>query len=708
MHRLRHPPGPQPGSRRSDHGHARLTGSAWPYLPAPPDPDPVSVPVSTLSTASTAEIRTALVGHPNSGKTSLFNALTGRREKVGNYTGVTVSRKTGTFRTPHGRQVTLTDLPGAYSLSPNSPDEEVTRDALLDASGENAPFDLVLCILDATNLERHLTFLLEVVDLGYPVIGVLNKTDLAESQGLRLDPTALSEALGVPILAISASTKRGLTQLRQAIRFPLPPAPGRSWQGSLELEAALTAAQTTEETPQTPHPLAEGQALQQISSNPGFSQEISSLRRARVTTALDQGLQRPDEATLSLTDRIDSVALHPLWGWGFFAALMFGVFWLLFSFAGLPMEWIENATAWLSETVAELMPPGDLRDLIVDGIIGGVGSVLVFLPQIVLLFLFISLLESSGYMARAAFLMDRVMSKSGLSGKAFLPLLSGYACAIPGVMATRTIPSARERLATILILPWTSCSARLPVYVILVPLMVAGTVAQTATLFGIYALGTVTALLVAKILKPRLGPTEPSQFLLELPPYHAPCLRYVLHQVWDRALSFVKKAGSIILGISILLWFLNTYPKSGSDDPSVQQDHSFMGRAGHLIEPLVRPLGWDDKIGTAMLTSFAAREVFVSSLAISYSIEEDDDAAEDTLRSTLEKATRPDGSKVFTLATILSLLIFYIYALQCLPTTAVVRRETNSWKWALGQLSGMTLFAYVAALFAYQAARLFT
>ncbi|MDB4462237.1 ferrous iron transporter B, partial [bacterium] len=324
-----------------------------------------------------------------------------------------------------------------------------------------------------------------------------------------------------------------------------------------------------------------------------------------------------------------------------------------------------------------------------------------------LLFFFISLLESSGYMTRAAYLMDGVMSKVGLSGKSFLPLLSGYACAIPGVMATRSIPSAKERLATILILPWTSCTARLPVYILLMPLLMPGAGSQALLLFGIYALGTLTALLAAKILRPRLGPIEPAQFMLELPPYQKPQWGFILRQVFERAFSFLKKAGTIILGISILLWFLETYPKSDSDDPAVQREASFMGMAGQVIEPVVEPLGWDARTGTAMLTSFAAREVFVSSLAISYSVDEEEEGAEDRLRDKLANAKRADGSPLFTPLTALSLLIFFIYALQCLPTTAVVRRETNSWKWALGQLGGMTLFAYLAALAVFQIGSLF-
>jgi len=651
---------------------------------------------------SSIEARIALVGNPNAGKTTLFNELTGQNQKVGNYAGATIARKSGTFFTPHGHKFELIDLPGAYSLTPNSPDEEVTRDVLLgDQTGEATP-DLVLCVLDATHLERHLYLLLQVIDLGYPVVAALNKIDMAEAQGLRVDPTALSEDFGVPFVPICATTSRGLTTLKHSLRFPFPPSPGRPWTGPPELEKAIElAAQLSEEEGHS-NPVAHG--IMKV-AEPGSETEnfIQQTRFEFIHRAVEAGLQRPDESALEVTDRIDAHVLHPIKGWVIFSALMFAVFWSIFEFASIPMDWIEGSIGSLGEWVRNSMSEGDFRDLLVDGVIGGVGGVLVFLPQIVLLFFFISLLESSGYMSRAAYLMDGIMSRVGLSGKSFLPLLSGYACAIPAVMATRTIPNAKERLATILILPWTSCSARLPVYVLLVPLLVAGSFAQSLVMSGIYAVGTLTALLTAKFLKPLLGKTEPPQFLLELPPYHMPQWNHVFRQVAGRALSFLKKAGTLILGISILLWFLNTYPKSDSEDPVVQQEHSIMGQAGKLLEPVVEPLGWDARMGTAMLASFAAREVFNSSLAISYSADEEE--VED-FRDRIRNAEKPDGSPVFTPLVAISLIVFFIYALQCLPTTAVVKRETGSWKWALGQLGAMSLFAYLAALAVFQIGKL--
>ncbi len=400
-----------------------------------------------------------------------------------------------------------------------------------------------------------------------------------------------------------------------------------------------------------------------------------------------------------------------MFGWVAFLAVMFSVFWGIFSFAQIPMGWIESGQGAISGWVTSLMAEGDLRSLLVDGVIGGVGGVVVFLPQIILLFFFIGLLESSGYMARAAFLMDGVMAKAGLSGKAFLPLFSSYACAIPGVMATRTIDSAKERLVTIFIAPWMSCSARLPVYFLIVPLLLhenEGSWKQALVLFGIYALGTLSAFVAARLLRKKLGPdSSANHFMLELPPYRAPQWSYIFRHVLERGWSFVAKAGTMILGLSILLWALSTYPKS-SDESVDPLSHSAMGRIGSVIEPAVMPLGFDGRIGTAVLTSFAAREVFNSSLAVIFRVEaaESDEETRGKLRDRVSSATWPDGRPLFTPLTLVSVLVFFIYALQCLPTSAVVVRESGSWKWALGQFAFMSGFAYVASLVVFQTGKL--
>ncbi len=680
--------------------------------------------------------KVALVGHPNVGKTTLFNQLTGENRKVGNYPGVTVTRTSATFFTPHGNEIELVDLPGCYSLSPNSPDEKVTRDVLLgDLEGESLP-DLVVCVVDAASLERHLYLALQIIDAGLPVVIALNQVDRSEESGIRINYQVLGDMLDVPVVPCQATSGRGVLQLKQAMRFPFPHDSERKWKATgvesgirklvgkledmgqkraeahaihllgdseyrneeqehLSEEARKAAAQIAEECAQ------DGKTTDDL---------ISHARYTEIRRALRASVTESGSAEGTKSDKFDRLALHPVFGWVLFAAVMFAVFWSIFRFASIPMDFVDASFGALGNAIGGLLPEGDLRDLIVDGVIAGVGSVVIFLPQIILLFLFIGLLEGSGYMARAAFLMDKVMSKAGLTGKSFLPLLSGYACAIPGVMATRTINSAKERLLTILILPWMSCSARMPVYFLLIPLLVAGTFAQTMMMFAMYALGTLTALAAAWILGKRIGRSEPApQFLMELPPYRAPDFGYVVRHVIDRALAFLKKAGTIILGVVILLWALGTYPKAPEGED--QLSHSVMGRLGDAIEPVVRPLGWDGRLGTAMLTSFAAREVFNGSMAVSFAIEEEDDEEEDALRKRIRdrisNAKKPDGSPLYPPLTILSLLVFYVYALQCLPTTIVVKSETQSWKVAIGQLAGMSIFAYAAALLVYQVGGLF-
>lgn len=611
----------------------------------------------------------ALIGNPNAGKTTLFNALTGKNQRVGNYSGVTVELKSGEFFTPHGRKLRVLDLPGCYSLRAPSPDEKVAVDALKgELPGQPKP-DLVVCVVDASNLERHLQLALQVIELQMPTLVALNMVDMAEKAGLRLDPAKLSEELGVPVVPLQANSGKGLIELKQALRFPFPAAPQASWlHGAADPETARR----------------------------GFIQNLCEL-----------AARRPDAHQLTLSDKLDDWLLHPVWGWVSLLAIMFAVFWAIFSFAKIPMGWIEAGQGSLGAWIETLMAEGDLRSLLVDGVLAGVGGVVVFLPQIVLLFFFIGLLESSGYMARAAFLMDGVMSRVGLSGKAFLPLFSAYACAIPGVMAARTIDSAKERLVTIFVAPWMSCSARLPVYFLIVPMLLhskEGTWKQALVLFGIYTIGTLSAFLVARVLRGRLGPdTSKTHFMLELPPYRAPQWSYIFRHVLERGWSFVAKAGTLILGLSILLWALSTYPKS-KDESVDALSYSAMGRIGAVIEPVVKPLGFDGRIGTAILTSFAAREVFNSSLGIIFRVEESDNEEEtrNQIRDHIAKATWPDGRPLFTPLTLVSVLVFFIYALQCLPTSAVVAREAGSLKWAVGQFFFMGGFAYLASLLVYQ------
>ncbi len=628
----------------------------------------------------------ALVGNPNTGKTTLFNALTGENQKVSNYSGVTVAKKSGTFHTPHGRKVSLSDLPGCYTLTPSSPDEKVTSDILLGAQADEPIPDLIVNVVDASALERHLQLTLHLIELNIPVVIALNMVDVAEKKGIRLDPTILSEELGVPIVPIQANNSKGLVELKQALRLPLPKIAEPNW---LSPEAELS--------------------------------EQDAQRTEKIKTICSLAARRETEDTLTTTDKLDRWFLHPFTGWISLIAIMLAVFYTIFTLSEYPMGWVETFFDTIADWIEGVMPAGDLRDLTTNGIIEGLKGTVIFLPQIIMLFFFIGLMESCGYMSRAAYLMDGIMSKAGLSGRAFLPLLSSHACAIPGIMATRTINSARERIITILVAPWMSCSARIPVYTTIVALLLPNTSTwvKAGIMIFIYASGIVVALIAAKLLSKKLRQDQTeTHFMLELPPFHKPQLGYLFRHIAGRAYAFLKRAGTVILGISILLWALQTYPKPADGSPAANDsalalEQSYMGQIGKGIEPVMEPLGYDWRTGTAVLTSFAAREVFISSLAITFSIEEDDeDLADQKLREKMATATWPkrlndkentkEGQKLYTPLTLLSLLIFFIYALQCFPTTVVVARETSSWKWAIAQLIGMSSFAYIAALTVYQ------
>lgn len=621
-----------------------------------------------------------LVGNPNTGKTTIFNALTGENQKVGNYSGVTVRKKSGMFRTTDGRKMELLDLPGCLSLSSSSQDEKITAEVLRGnlrggLEDDRAP-DVVVCVVDASSLERHLKLVLEVIELGLPTVLALNMVDMAESGGVRLDPTLLSEELGIPVVPMQANTGKGIIELKQALRMPLPACSDYHWEAT------------------------------------------DDGRVHKIEMVVQSSARRSDDGvyTHTMSDKLDSWFLRPLSGWISFIAIMLTVFWSIFALSEIPMGMVEDVFGAMGEWVNGMMPAGDLRSLLVDGIITGLEGTVIFLPQIIILFFFIGLMETTGYMSRAAYLMDGVMSKVGLSGRAFLPLLSSHACAIPGIMATRTIPSARERFITILIAPWMSCSARIPVYTTLILLLLPSVsfLNKALMMLGVYSVGIITAFIAAKILRTRIpADKETSHFMLELPSYRAPQIGYLIRQIASRAWSFLKRAGTVILGLSILLWALQTYPKPAegslaAEDGALALEQSYMGKAGKIVEPVMKPLGYDWRMGTAVIASFAAREVFVSNLMITYSIEEDDEEEKmnQSLRDQLAASTWPDGRKIYTPLTILSLLVFFIYALQCLPTTVVVMRELNSKKWGIYQLVAMSSFAYLAALSVFQFGKL--
>ncbi len=730
----------------------------------------------------------ALVGNPNCGKSTLFNALTGLKQKVGNYPGVTVERKVGTAYTQHGQPLTLIDLPGAYSLAARSPDEAVTRDVLLGRRADTPMPDRIVCIADATNLERNLYLVHQILDLGRPVVLVLNMMDLAAQAGLDIRVARLEHELGIPVIPCEAAHAKGLLELKVALSRHDLPLPRHAWDvpaalapAVAELQASLIANDTkaplvaraeallllTDPDPirvsgSTPLSPATSKILDTwkarwTANQTDWSGTLVSARYDAIGKLVQHVVLNPEAAhaaaansTLALSDKIDAVATHPFWGWVVFAAIMATMFFAIFTLAGIPMGWIEALVGWVSEHVSALIPPGTLHDLVIDGAIAGVEGVIIFLPQILILFLFIGFLESTGYMARAAFIMDRVMSKVGLNGKSFIPLLSSYACAIPGVMAARTIEEPKDRLVTILVAPFMSCSARLPVYLLLIA-AIAGTsdvpvLTQVGLMLLMYALGTGGAFFFAWFFKKTLLRGAPPLMIMELPPYRLPRLRDVLLQMWERGFIFVKRAGTVILALSIVLWFLANYPKPpagseaassqpivdavspGPDAPKTEQPantspvaadapaavtaedplaYSFAGRAGHLLEPFIAPLGFDWRIGIGLIQSFAAREVFNSSMSVIFSVEESDDevASRESLRAAISAAARADGTKLFTPLVCLNLMIFYVFAMQCISTIAVVKRETGGWKWALFQLAYMTGTAWVACFLVYQIGR---
>ena len=605
----------------------------------------------------------ALVGNPNTGKTTLFNALTGLRQKVANYPGVTVEKKEGTGRDRHGNEFRLIDLPGAYSLDAKSPDEEVTCAVLHGERADTPRPDAVICLIDASNLERHFYLATQVMELGLPTIIVLNKTDEAAERGITIAAKKLEERLGVPVVPMQANARVGMEQLQVALSREEPPKP--KWES---MEGNDVAA-----------------------------------RYEKINALLEGTVARSEAERLTPTDRWDRVLVHPVWGWVILLGILAGLFLTIFSVATYPMDWINAGFGWLGEQVKASMAAGDLRSLITEGIIGGVGGVLIFLPQILILFFFIGLKENTGYLARVSFMMDRLMSGVGLSGKAFVPLLSSYACAIPGIMATRTMESARDRLITILVAPITSCSARLPVYLMLIALMLPiGNATQKAlVLLGLYGLSILGVYAFAWVFNRTLEKTGETLMVLELPSYQSPSWREVLMQLLERGKIFLRRAGTVILGLSILLWALTTYPKSDSENASEQLAHSAAGRMGKAIEPVIAPLGYDWKMGVGLVASFAAREVFVSTMSIIY-LGEDATGEGNTVREKMAKEKRADGTPAYNVRTCLSLLVFYVFAMQCLSTVAVTRRETNSWRWPIFQVVYLTGFAYIAALATYQ------
>ncbi|KFN46038.1 ferrous iron transporter B [Arenimonas metalli] len=600
----------------------------------------------------------ALVGNPNCGKTALFNRLTGSRQKVANYAGVTVERKEGLFRTPGGRSVRVLDLPGAYSLEAASPDEAITRDVCRGALPGEAVPDLLVCVADATNLRLHLRFVLELRQLGRPMVLALNLMDVARRRGIRIDTAALQARLGMPVVETVAVKREGAAALLAQLDGALPPAAPTDDAGDLH---------------------------------------------ARVSALLAECVQMPAQGS-SLDDRLDRWLLHPVWGLLILAAVMFLMFQAVFSWAGPLQDALAGGISRLGEAVSGAMPAGPLRSLVADGLFAGLGTVMEFLPQILLLFVFILTLEESGYLPRAAFLLDRPMRAAGLTGRSFIPLLSSFACAIPGIMATRSIQDPRDRLATILVAPLMTCSARLPVYTLLISAFIPReTVAgvfnlQGLVMFALYFAGVASALVAAWVIQ-RLRRGEGEHvLLLELPSYRLPNLLDLGIGLWERARVFLRRVTGIILSLTVLLWFLSSYPAppEGAVGPAI--DYSLAGRIGRWMEPLFAPIGFNWQICIALIPGLAAREVAVAALATVYALSAANDAEAISALSPLIAAD-------WSLATALSLLVWYVYAPQCLSTIAVIKRETNSWKQAGIATVYLFALAYLASLVTFQLAR---
>jgi ferrous iron transport protein B len=621
-----------------------------------------------MANTGLADLRIALVGVPNCGKTALFNRLTGSHQKVANYPGVTVERKEGRFHDRAGRLYRVLDLPGAYSLSPTTLDEAITRDVVLGRVEGEAPPDVIVCVADATHMPLSLRLVLEVRRLGYPMVVALNRSDLAKKRGFHLDVAKLSATLGVPVIETVAIAPTGALALIEGLAGfkAREPAPAAAESGDV-----CGVAPNRQQTEQTQ------QLVPKILAEAGYREPLRTRAAARA----------------------DAILMHPAAGMLALGIVLFFVFQAVFSWAAWPMDLIEAGVGAFGAWVAGVIPDGALQSLLVDGVIAGIGSVIVFLPQILILFFFILVLEDSGYLPRAAYLLDRLMGGVGLSGRAFIPLLSSFACAIPGIMAARTIPSVRDRIATIMIAPLMTCSARLPVYALLIAAFIPAKAIgpfnlQGLVLFALYAAGVLAALAVAWVMKRFLTKRAYHPLLLELPDYQWPDLRSLAVGLWDRAGIFMKRVGGIILSLMIVLWFLASYPAPppGATGPAIE--YSFAGMLGRALHVIFAPIGFNWQIAVALVPGLAAREVAVSALGTVYAMSATDAA--------LESALQPVIASTWSLGTGLSLLAWYIFAPQCLSTLAVVKRETQSWRYPLIMAGYLFALAYLASFITWR------
>ena len=617
----------------------------------------------------------ALVGNPNTGKSVLFSSLTGLRAKAANYGGTTVELRKGRMHID-GRDFYLYDLPGLYNLQADTDEERVTHEVLTGQSDKVPQPAALMVVVDATKIRKNLFLVRQIRDLKTPCLVVVNMIDAAQSLGVRIDVAQLEAELGCSVVAVSARTGYGMDVLREKI-VELVPDGHQQTPFSFELPCM--------ECPTCPF-------------QTGFSWSHSLCERC---------VNEPSSTPSRFQEAADRLFTHPVWGLGIFSLIMLGLFYVIFQFAQIPMDFIDQFFAWGGEAASRVIPEGALQSLVVDGLIAGIGGLIIFVPQIALLFFLLTLLEDSGYLARAVVVMDRMMRWVGLPGSAFIPLLSAHACAIPAIMSTRVIRSKRDRFVTILIAPLLTCSARVPVYVMLITLMLPGRpVASSLVFMGAYACSVLIALAMAWIFRHTILPGKPQPLVIELPDYRMPQWRVAFMIMWEKVMIFIKKAGGWILLLSVGLWVLATYPQppeTGAES-SLQApiEYSVLGRVGKAIEPVVKPLGYDWQIGIGILSSFAAREVMVSTLAVIYGVSDEGFEEGSSLFEHMRAATHADGSPVYTVAACLSLLVFFMLAMQCLPTTALTKSETGSWKWALLQLAYMTILAYSAAFLVYQ------
>ncbi|AOW20917.1 ferrous iron transport protein B [Urechidicola croceus] len=698
---------------------------------------------------STDLLKVALIGNPNTGKTSVFNHLTGLNQQVGNYPGITVEKKVGYCKLTRHQKAKIIDLPGTYSLNASSLDESVVIELLMNKSDEDYP-DVAIVVSEVENLKRNLLLFTQIKDLEIPTILVINMSDRMKSKGISIDIPVLEKELKTKIALVSSRTKNGIDQISTLLQeyknLPSEPCLDTSKidsdyferlrkafpnQSLYKLWLVITQDVNFGKLEKKDFEGFHSFETKSKSELKKLQQKETILRYKFINDTLKKGYVVDKSKATDLRSQFDRILTHKVFGYIIFFGILLLIFQMLFDWSGVPMDFIDNSFASLGDWVRSVMAPGKFTDLLVDGIIAGLGGVVIFIPQIAFLFLFISILEESGYMSRVVFLMDRIMRRFGLSGKSVVPLISGTACAIPAIMATRNIESWKERLITILVTPFTTCSARLPVYAILIALVIPNKRvfgifnAQGLTLMLLYLLGFAGAIIAAYILNKTLKIKSKSYFVVEMPNYKVPLFKNVFINVLEKTKTFLFDAGKIILAISIILWFLASYgpgekfnnaesivmsevanqqmSETELDDKiaAYKLENSYIGIVGKTIEPVIKPLGYDWKIGIALVTSFAAREVFVGTLATIYSVGSAGEE-EETIKQKMAAEVHPNGKKIFTFASGISLLLFYAFAMQCMATLAIVKKETNSWKWPMIQLFGMSTIAYITALIAFQ------